>query len=109
MVVSGHLHNPTVLPPGKQTPVYIGYEVGWASKPIWMLWRGEKSLSPDRNRTPFVQLVAVPTKLSRLGHMTIFLKDYSDPCSWIIVTIFIIFTDTEVVVVVVHCSKGDLS
>jgi hypothetical protein len=30
MKVSGQLHNPTALPPGKEPLVPIGYEAGWA-------------------------------------------------------------------------------
>jgi hypothetical protein len=29
--VSGQLHAPAALPPGKEPPVPIGYEVGWTS------------------------------------------------------------------------------
>jgi hypothetical protein len=37
--VSGQLHVPAVLPPGKEPPVPIGYEAGWAPEPVWTMWR----------------------------------------------------------------------
>jgi hypothetical protein len=27
------------LPPGKELPVNIGYEVEWNSEPVWTIWR----------------------------------------------------------------------
>jgi hypothetical protein len=36
MEVSGQLHSPAALPPGKETPITIGYEDGSAPEPIWM-------------------------------------------------------------------------
>jgi hypothetical protein len=39
--MSDELHALAVLPPEKELPVSIRYEVGWAPKPIWMTWRGE--------------------------------------------------------------------
>jgi hypothetical protein len=32
--------------PGKEPPVLIGQEAGWAPGPVWMTWRGE-NLSPE--------------------------------------------------------------
>jgi hypothetical protein len=32
--VSGQLHAPAALPPGKEPPVPIGQEVGWTSEPV---------------------------------------------------------------------------
>jgi hypothetical protein len=43
MEVSSQLHTPTALPPGKEPPVPIGQEAGWAPGLVWTLWRGEKS------------------------------------------------------------------
>jgi hypothetical protein len=36
--VSGEIHAPAAL-----TPVPIALEAGWASEPVWMLWRREES------------------------------------------------------------------
>jgi hypothetical protein len=41
--VSGQLHTPAALTPGKETPVPIGQEVGWASEPVWTIRRSENS------------------------------------------------------------------
>jgi hypothetical protein len=49
--VSGQLHVPAALPPGKETPVPIGYEAGWASETDWTTCRGE-NLSPTGTLTP---------------------------------------------------------
>jgi len=35
MEVSGQLHAPAALPPGKEPLVPIGYEAGWAPEPFW--------------------------------------------------------------------------
>jgi len=35
MEVSGQLHAPTALPPGKEPLVPIGCETGWAPEPVW--------------------------------------------------------------------------
>jgi hypothetical protein len=37
--VSGQLHVPAALPPGKERPVPIGYEIGWTPEPVWTTWR----------------------------------------------------------------------
>jgi hypothetical protein len=58
MVVSGQLHAPAASPPGKEPPVPIVYEAGWAPEPVWTLRSGEKSLAPAGNQIPAVQLVA---------------------------------------------------
>jgi len=41
---SDQLHAPDASPPGKELPVAIGYEAGWAPKPVWTWWRRKKSL-----------------------------------------------------------------
>jgi hypothetical protein len=66
--MSGQLHAPAALPPGKEPPVPNGYEAGWAAEPVWNSWRGEKSCPyTDSNLDPSaIQPVAVPTALSRL-------------------------------------------
>jgi hypothetical protein len=42
MEVSGQLHFPAVLPPGKEIPVPIGQVAVWAQEPVWMRCRKEK-------------------------------------------------------------------
>jgi hypothetical protein len=44
MEVSGQLHAPAALPSGKEPPVPIGYEAGWAPQPVWKAV--EKTLLP---------------------------------------------------------------
>jgi hypothetical protein len=41
--VSGQLHAPAALPPGKETLVLIGQEAGWAPESVWMTWWSENS------------------------------------------------------------------
>jgi hypothetical protein len=40
---SVQLHVPVALPPGKEPPVFIGQEAGWAPEPVWTTWRRENS------------------------------------------------------------------
>jgi hypothetical protein len=40
---SGQLYTPAAFPSGKEPPVPIGYEDGWASEPVWMLRNRENS------------------------------------------------------------------
>jgi hypothetical protein len=40
--VTGQLHAPAALPPGKEPPVPILWEAGWAPEPVWTLWRKQK-------------------------------------------------------------------
>jgi hypothetical protein len=59
--------------PGKQPPVPIVQEAGWASEPVWTLWRREQSLSPTRIQTPTPRsssLGTILTELSRLPDCT---------------------------------------
>jgi hypothetical protein len=42
--MSGQLHAPVALPPGKEPPVPTGEETGWAPEEVRMLWR-EKNLA----------------------------------------------------------------
>jgi hypothetical protein len=62
MEVSRQLHTPATLPPGKEHPVPIAQEAGWAPDPVWTLWRRENFPTPVGNRTPIVQPVS-----TRLG------------------------------------------
>jgi hypothetical protein len=53
--VSGQLHAPAALPPGKEPPVPIGSEVGWTPEPVWMIWSTENSWPyRDSNSDPSV-------------------------------------------------------
>jgi hypothetical protein len=68
--VSGRLHAPAALPPGKEPLVPIGYEAGWTPEPFWTRW-WEKFPAPARNRTlkprtSSPQPSTIPTELSRL-------------------------------------------
>jgi hypothetical protein len=58
--VSGQLHAQAALSPGKEPPVPIGQEAGWAPEPVWTTWIGEKSFPyRDSNSDPsIVQPVA---------------------------------------------------
>jgi hypothetical protein len=44
-MVSGQLHTPAALPPGKEPPVPTGQEAGWAPEPVWKTWRNVLTLS----------------------------------------------------------------
>jgi len=44
--VSGQLHAPAALSPVKEPLVPIGQEAGWAPKPFWSRWFGEKFPAP---------------------------------------------------------------
>jgi hypothetical protein len=59
MDVSGQLHVPAALPPRKEPPVIMGWETGWALKPVWTLWR-RKNLASAGIQTPDSHLVASP-------------------------------------------------
>jgi hypothetical protein len=53
--VSGQLHAPAALPPEKEPPVPIRYEVGWVPEPVWTMWRRKNSwLYRDSNSDPSV-------------------------------------------------------
>jgi hypothetical protein len=69
--VSGQLHAPVALPPGKEPLVSIGQEAGWTPEPFWTRWWREKFPAPAGNRTLEPRLAspkpsAIPTELSRL-------------------------------------------
>jgi hypothetical protein len=63
MEMSDQVHTPVVLPPGKELPVPIVEEAGWAPEPFGTLWNTEKSFTSVRNRS---LAVAMPTELSWL-------------------------------------------
>jgi hypothetical protein len=55
MEVSGQLHVPAALPPGKEPLVPTGQEVGWTPEPVWMIWRrGNSWPYQDLNSDPSV-------------------------------------------------------
>jgi hypothetical protein len=71
MGVSGQRHDWAALyPRGKNPPVLIGQEAGWAPEPIWTQRREHKS-SAVGDRTPVVQsVVSHYTELPRLPKCT---------------------------------------
>jgi len=38
MEVSGQIHTPATLTPGKKPQGYIRHEAGWAPELVWMQW-----------------------------------------------------------------------
>jgi hypothetical protein len=57
--MSGQLHAPAALPPGKEPTVPTGQEVGWAPEPILTTWRRENTtLYRDSNSDPSVAQLA---------------------------------------------------
>jgi hypothetical protein len=73
MALSGQLHAPGALPPGKQPLVPIGSQAGWVSEPVCTLWRTEKTVASARNRTLAIQPVVhrYTTEVTQLLHTTI--------------------------------------
>jgi hypothetical protein len=57
MEVSGQLHTPATLLPGKQPLVHTGQEAGWFPEPVWTIWR-RKKFCPCGTRNPAVQPIA---------------------------------------------------
>jgi hypothetical protein len=56
MGVSGQRHAPAaLLPPGKEPPVPIVQEAGWAPEPVWTQRLKEKSFAPAGDRTSIVR------------------------------------------------------
>jgi hypothetical protein len=47
------LHVPASLLPGKEPPVLIGYEAGWAQESVWPTWRRDNPWAyRDSNSDP---------------------------------------------------------
>jgi hypothetical protein len=77
MEASGKPHDPAALPPGKEPPVSIRQEAGWAPDPVWTLWLREKSCTAG-NRPRAVLPVARPYTdwaIPTASNMLITLKD----------------------------------
>jgi len=53
--VSGQLHAPAALPPGKEPSSPIEWEVGWTSEPVWT--RCGSVPASAGNRKPVIQPV----------------------------------------------------
>jgi hypothetical protein len=72
MKVSGQIHAPVALSPGKQPPVPTVLTAGWAPEPVRTLWRLEKKtfalpvIEPRLLGSPARNLFDIHTGLSRL-------------------------------------------
>jgi hypothetical protein len=67
-MVSGQLHAPAALLPGKELPLPtpIGYEAGWVPEPVWTLWRRQNSWPyRDSNSDPSAVHHRYPGSLER--------------------------------------------
>jgi hypothetical protein len=62
--VSGQVHSPAALSPGKQPPLPIWQEAGWAVESAWTLWKKKKK--PELCVVQPIE-VAIPTALSLEG------------------------------------------
>jgi hypothetical protein len=78
-MVNDQLHALAALVPGNETPVPIWRKAGWASDPDCMQKNREKSLAPTGNRSLAFQPVAIPTELSRLQAIYIYIYMYFLP------------------------------
>jgi hypothetical protein len=47
---SGQVHTSLIFLHGKDHPVRDEHEAGWAPKPVWSLWKKEKSFASVGNR-----------------------------------------------------------
>jgi hypothetical protein len=68
MEVSGQLHSPADEPPAMNHGTHRR-GAGWAPKPFWTRWRGEKNPSPSQKSNPgrpAHSLATILTELPRL-------------------------------------------
>jgi hypothetical protein len=66
--MSGELHAPAALPPGKEHPVHIGEEVGWTPEPVWTTWRRENSWPYKDSKSDLLGRPARSQSLYRLHY-----------------------------------------
>jgi hypothetical protein len=59
MEVSGQLHAPAALPPGKEPLVPIGQEAGWAPEPFWMQCLNGSGVKRKYNGSTLVELEVI--------------------------------------------------
>jgi hypothetical protein len=64
MEVSGQLHAPATLSPGKEPLVPIGWEAGWAPEPFWM-WRFREKFPAPTGRTLYLSIFQYRVHLMR--------------------------------------------
>jgi hypothetical protein len=53
--VSGQLHPPAALSPGKEPPVPIAQKAGWTPESVWTKWRRKKFYRNSNPDPSFVQ------------------------------------------------------
>jgi hypothetical protein len=70
--VSGQLHVPADLLPGKEPTVTVGWEAGWVLEAFWMTRRGEKYYFylDSNSDASVVQPVAISDPISQLYKST---------------------------------------
>jgi hypothetical protein len=72
MGVSGQHHAPAALyPRGKDPPVPIVQEAGWAPEPVWTQRLEEKSVAPAGDRTPIASMLVGKSFLTPNVHRMI--------------------------------------
>jgi hypothetical protein len=79
MGVSSQLHAVVALPTRKQPLVPTKCKAGWASEPVWMLGRREKSPTPAGNENIIFQPSSLFTVLNKVSWN---IKDYYRCFEW---------------------------